>query len=65
MLSRLSQCLYVPPVSRDVRRLTQSYGSEALFVARRAVFAAREVGRHCHWRRVLQRIEHQSAYRPW
>jgi hypothetical protein len=65
VLHRPSYVLRSHHVKIDVRRLVKVHGSEAVFMARRAVFASREIARDCHWRRVLKAIEGRSGYRTW
>lgn len=46
-------------------RLINVHGTNALFMARHAVKAARERGRSDYWSRVLAEVEYRSTYRPW
>ncbi len=65
MLRRILHSIRSSHVSQDVRRLVRGHGSEALFIARHAVFASREAGRLGYWSRVLKAVETQSSYRPF
>ena len=50
---------------RGADRLIAVHGTNALFMARHAVKAARERERSDYWSRVLAEVELRSAYRPW
>ena len=65
MVRSLLALLLDPYAKRGADRMIQSNGSNALFMARRAVDSARERDRTSYWTRILAEVEFRSRYRPW